>query len=84
MSSRVGVAARVALVILLCTGAFYLPRFLFGTVSLLERAHDEPNMALRPGRQILGLRLEYEAPVRFSHRLFVTFRPGTVRSSTWQ
>ncbi len=65
MGPRVRVAARVALVILFCAGAFYLPRFLFGTVSLLERDRDEPNMALCPGRQILGLRLEYEAPVRF-------------------
>ena len=59
MSSRVKFAYRLVLATVFALGVYYLPRFWFGTLSTLELDNDDINMALRPGRQILGLRLEY-------------------------
>jgi hypothetical protein len=39
--------------------AYYLPRYLFGSLSTSQLDNHGSDMMLRPGRQILGLRLEY-------------------------
>ena len=59
MSSRVKFAYRLVLATVFALGVYYLPRFWFGTLSTLEIDNEGSNLALRPGRQILGLRLEY-------------------------
>ena len=59
MSARLRVASCLLLSALFASAVYFLPQRLFGKVSLLEHDSNEPNMALCPGRQILGLRLEY-------------------------
>jgi hypothetical protein len=59
MSSRVKLVFRLVLAAVFAWCIYYLPRFFLGSVSIHERDGDEPNMALFPGRQIIGLRMEY-------------------------
>jgi hypothetical protein len=59
MSSRIKFVSRLALALAFAWCVYCLPRFWFGSVSIFERNESEPNMVLFPGRQIIGLRMEY-------------------------
>jgi hypothetical protein len=59
MAYRVRFASHLLLMTLFFLAAYYLPQYVFGTVSLLHHDNSEPNLELCPGRQLLGLRLEY-------------------------